>query len=289
MRTRLATGLLAAAVLLAVVIGARQSLARLAIAAAGAATGYSIQIGALHVGGGRAVFDDVRVIREREPLLDADRIEIAYNLRDLFPGSRHRYGLLGVVVQHPTITVVRHRDGSFNFTIPRGGGVPQAPRPNPVPLRLSLRIRDGRLVLREPLAYDQSAKELQAVRLTLDGSIDTAEVTHYRLEGAFAAERPERFTVVGRVDAPAGYAIHHARAAEFPLRALANYFADTREVRNSQGDGSQLGCATLFARRAAARSGGLRRKSHAGRYGWNVGDACLGRAGRTLFRPSPSR
>lgn len=228
-RTRVALSLLAAAFLLVVAVTARAGVARLALAGAGLATGYSIRAGELRIGRTETVLSDVHVARRGEPLLDAARVGLTYDLRDLLPGSRHRFGLLGIDVDRPTLTLVRHRDGSFNFNVPAGAARPQ--RRSPVPLRFALRIRDGRIVLREPFAYDASARELRAVGVTMDGNVDSAAVTHYRLGGAFEEGGLEPFTVMGRVDAPAGYAIHRARARIFPLRALANYFADTPEVR----------------------------------------------------------
>ncbi|MBV9027869.1 MAG: hypothetical protein JO311_04580, partial [Candidatus Eremiobacteraeota bacterium] len=115
-----------------------------------------------------------------------------------------------------------------------------------MPLRFALRIRDGSIVLREPFAYDASARELRAAGLTMDGNVDTDGVTRYRLAGAFEERRREPFTVIGRVDTPADYAIHHARARMVPLRALANYFADTPEVRILNATGRNFD-ARLFA------------------------------------------
>ncbi|MBV8725939.1 MAG: hypothetical protein JO350_11460, partial [Candidatus Eremiobacteraeota bacterium] len=169
MRTRIAIGLLAAAFLLVVAVTARAGITRLALAGAGLATGYSIRAGDLQIGRTEAILSDVHVARRGEPLLDAARIGLTYDLRDLLPGSRHRFGLRGIDIEQPTLTLVRHRDGSFNFNVPAGGGGARPPRHNPVPLRLTLRLRDGRIVLREPFAYDASARELRAVGLTMDG------------------------------------------------------------------------------------------------------------------------
>ena len=44
----------------------------------------------------------------------------------------------------------------------------------------------------------------------------------------------------GKIDAIAGYAMHRATAARFPLRALANYFAQTPDVRVLRGGARNL-------------------------------------------------
>ncbi|MBV9233975.1 MAG: translocation/assembly module TamB domain-containing protein [Candidatus Eremiobacteraeota bacterium] len=245
MRTRVAIGLLAAALVLSIAAGHR-GLSRAAFATIGLATGYSIRVGDVRVVNSSMVVSGLHVECRNEPLLDADRVRVAYDVRGLLPGSARRYGLVAIEVERPILTLVRGRDGTFNVNVPPRSPIPRPQRVNPVPLRFAVRIRDGSVVLREPFAYDPSAKELRAVGLALDGNVDSAGVTRYRLQGAFAENRPEPFSVVGRIDATGGYAIHHARAADFPLRALANYFADTPEVRILHASGRNLD-AKLYA------------------------------------------
>ncbi len=161
---------------------------------------------------------------------------IDYSPRDLLPGSSHRFGLLAVAITGAKLTLTRFRDGSFNLNIPAAaGGPPQVPRVNPVPLRFLVRVRDTQLELREPYAYDQSAKIVRVRDFNADAVIDTAAVTKYRAAGAFGRKRDDPFTIAGRIDAIRGYALHHAHAPRFPLRALANYFADTPVVRILKG------------------------------------------------------
>ncbi|HVN69567.1 MAG TPA: translocation/assembly module TamB domain-containing protein [Candidatus Binatia bacterium] len=231
MRTRLTIGLLAGTILLSLVVAKRHEVLRLAIEGAGLAAGYSVRIGEQHVAWDAAEFLDLRVARGGEPLLFARRITLRYSPRDLLPASRHRFGLLAIEAIGAKVTLTRFRDGSFNFNVPRAGppGPPQ--RPNGVPLRFSMRVRDAQIELREPTAYDPSAKDLRVRDINADGSIDSVAVTRYRARGVVIEQSPEPFTIAGRVDTMAGYAVHHARAPRFPMRALANYFAETPAVR----------------------------------------------------------
>ncbi|MGB8908282.1 MAG: translocation/assembly module TamB domain-containing protein [Candidatus Cybelea sp.] len=248
MRKRFAIGLLAAIIVLSLAVARRDELLRFVIQeGAGLATGYTIQIAQLRVGRDEALLSGLHVERERQTVLDASRIALRYSLRDLLPGSAHRFGLRAIQIDGAKLTLLRFRDGSFNFNIPRAPSGPPVPQPsNPVPLRFSLRVRDAQVELREPAAYDVSAKYLRVDGITADASIDTAALTRYQASGAFEQARREPFTLSGRSDAIAGFAMHRARAPYFPVRALANYFADTAAVRILGGEGRNFD-ARLYA------------------------------------------
>ncbi len=154
--------------------------------------------------------------------------------------------MLRIDIDGARLTIVRFRDGSFNFNLPRAATRPPPQRPNPVPLRFALRVRNLQIELREPSAYDASAKDLRVGSVAIEASVDTGAVTQYRARGSFEERRLEPFTVGGRIDAVAGYAMHHAQAPRFPMRALANYLADTPAVRILAGEGRNFD-ARLYA------------------------------------------
>ncbi len=248
MRKRFAIGLLAAAVVVGLVAASRHELLRFAIRAAATLAGYDVRIAQLQVGAGRATLRDLRIERGAEPLLQADRITIGYSLRDLLPGSRHRFGLTSVDISGFKLTISRSRNGAFNIPFPGAGAasVPAPQRIDAVPIAFRLKVRNGRIELREPSAYDASARDVHIDRIGIDGSVDTSAITQYRVGGAFEERREEPFTVVGKVDAIAGFAMHHAKAPRFPVRALANYFAQTPDVRILHG-GAHNFDAVLYA------------------------------------------
>ncbi|MGA8534018.1 MAG: translocation/assembly module TamB domain-containing protein [Candidatus Tumulicola sp.] len=234
-------GLAAAVILVGLASARRHELLRFSIETlASVASGYGVTIGEQRIGFDRAVLSDVHVSRAGEPLLDARRIDVRYSLRDLLPGSTHRFGLVALDIAGAKVTIVRFRDGSYNIIAPSNRrGLPEASVPqrvDPVPIRFALRVHEASLELREPQAYDASAKTIDVEKFNVDASIDTARRTHYTAAGAFVGKaRPAPFTIVGTIDAIRGYASHRARAARFPLRALANYFADTPIVRIVKG------------------------------------------------------
>jgi hypothetical protein len=237
-----AIGLMAAVVVVAgLAIAGRHELLRLALTtSASLASGYAVSVGDQRFGGDHAVLLDVHVSHRGQPLLDAGRIDIRYSLRDLLPGSTRRFGLVDLEITDARVTIVRFRDGTYNFSVPSARSVlPAAPVPatvNGVPIRFTLRMHGASLELREPYAYDSSAKAIAIRDFNVDASIDTAGRTHYRSHGAFQLkDRDDPFTIVGVIDVVRSYAMHHAQAARFPLRALANYFADTPVVRILKG------------------------------------------------------
>jgi hypothetical protein len=234
-------GLAAAVIGLGLALARRHDIVRFALeTGTRVATGYAVTLGDQRVGLDRAALSDVHVSRDGVPLLDARRIDVSYSLRDLLPGSTRRFGLVAIDVNAATLTVVRYADGTYNFLTPaKPGNIPQAPVPQPVdavPIRFALRMHDAALELREAKAYDSSAKRIRIEHFNVDATVDTAHRTHYSAAGAFVVQAlPMPFTIVGTIDAVRSYAMHRAFARRFPLRALANYFADTPLVRILKG------------------------------------------------------
>lgn len=240
MRKRFAIGLLAVAILIGLGVAKRHELLRGVLMAGAGVAGYQVQIGSLHIDSDRAAISGLAIDRASLPLLRARRIVVRYSLRDLFPGSKHRFGLLDVDAAGIKLTLTRLSDGSFDIPIP--GAIPRTPpqSPNSVPLRFRVRLRDSQIELREPTAFDESARAIQIAGVNGEASIDSAALTTYRVAGAFEEHRREPFTVRGRIDLAAGFATHHAKASRFPLRALANYFAQSRDVRVLHGGASNF-------------------------------------------------
>ncbi len=197
------------------------------------AIGYDVSIGDQHIGKTHATFLHVHVSRNGEPVLDAAQVEVAYSLRDMLPGSKHRFGVSGIYIDHPTLTLVRHKDGSYNIVIPQSQqpAVVAPQFPNHVPIAMNIRIRDGSGVVRAPYTVDPDSRTLEVTGINLDASINSTTRTHYELRGAFVEQALEPFQLVGTVDLDRGYALHHAFAKEIPMRAIGNYFINSDAAR----------------------------------------------------------
>ncbi len=206
------------------------------------ALGYDVSIGDQHIGNTHATFLHVHVSRNGEPVLDAAQVEVSYSLRDLLPGSRHRFGVNGIYIDHPTLTLVRHKDGTYNIVIPQSQNPAiTAPQwPNNVPIAMNVRIRDGSGVVRAPYTVDPDSRTLEVTGITLDANINSAARTHYVLRGAFVEQALEPFQLVGTVDINRGYALHHAFAKEIPMRAIGNYFINSQAARLLAGTATDM-------------------------------------------------
>ena len=208
------------------------ALALAALAAyAGASSPWRITYARLQFSGNALVARNVNVTNGGVPLLRASRIAIGYSLRDLLPGSRHRYGLRSIEVDGATITLTRQADGSYSLPLHGGGPAPPpspTQLPNRVPIAFTFRVRDSAIALRSPAAFDPQARAIDIRGITADGVVDTAAVTKYAVGGAFAQSHPLPFTVKGRIDVARGYAMHHIAAAGIPLRPITDFFVNTR-------------------------------------------------------------
>ncbi|HTU69064.1 MAG TPA: translocation/assembly module TamB domain-containing protein [Candidatus Baltobacteraceae bacterium] len=193
------------------------------------ATGAQVTIGRIAIGSDRAILQDVDARKNGASLAHVARVQIDYSLRDLLPGSRHRYGLHAIELDRPVFTLIR-TNGAYNLPLPSSTAphAPAAPHwPNRVPIAFTVRVRDGAIALREPRALDPQARAIDVRDLNLDATIDGAARTHYRLTGAFAGAVRQPFTLAGTIDETRGYAMHHVTAAAIPLRALTDFFVNT--------------------------------------------------------------
>ena len=230
-------------VIVAILVAARQTVFAAAFPRIiSLATGYDVAFGDQRFELNHLALLHVHVSKRGEPVLDAARIDIGYSLRDLLPGSKHRYGVGSITIDHPTLTIVRHKDGSYNVEFPQGGGpAPIGPTPvNLVPIAMTVRIRDAQGDLRAPYALDPQARSLKVHGVNFDAVVNTNARTHYALKGAFIEHPDEPFRAVGTIDAIRGYAMHHAYAAAIPIRSIANFLIDSTAARILAGTASNF-------------------------------------------------
>lgn len=230
-------GVLLAAVLL---VAFRRPLARGALEAIlDIALGSRVQIGAMRVDASRAELSDVHVERAGGGLFDARRIVVGYDLRDLLPGSTHRYGLRDVELDQPVLTIRRLRDGNFNLG---GGGAAGGRRPvaesrgAQAPLALRARVRDGAVILIDPYRFHANARNQRIERIDVAATIDSAQRTHYVATGAYrTGSAAYGLRAQGTIDAPRAFALHRLRARTVPVAALVNYFIDSSAATVTAG------------------------------------------------------
>ena len=233
------------AVLLVVLIAARHAIVRLALQGIlSAATGYQVRFSDQIIGSNHAVFFDVHVVKNGDPVLDAQRVDVEYALRDIFPGGQHRYGFAALAIQKPVLTITRHADGTLTFN--RTGGTSAAPpaptRQAAAPLYFTLRVRDGaiRLVDAAPLQADLANQSI--VNVSIDASVKSDARTTAKASGVLLGRRAQdapvtRYPLSARtvIDVQRGIGLNRIAARELPLRGVLGFIIHSPAIRFDDG------------------------------------------------------
>ncbi|HEY5348677.1 MAG TPA: hypothetical protein VIJ64_03060, partial [Candidatus Lustribacter sp.] len=209
----------------------------------GAALGYDVRFGDMSLGWSHATLTDLHVGKNGDPVLDAARVDVDYALRDIFPGGKHRYGFAGVAIDRPTLTIVRHADGSYNFN--RFGTSPSPPAATQnaaEPLLFSARVRDGTIKIVDAAPLEPDLAEQSIVAVSIDASVQSNARTVARVDGTLIGRRSQSapvqrwpLSVRSTIDYAHGYAMHRFRAPELPLRGLLNFLVHARIARFDDG------------------------------------------------------
>jgi len=233
------------AVLLVVLIAARHLIVRAVLETTlSVATGYSVRIGSETLGTHHGVLFDVHVVKNGDPVLDAQRVDVDYALRDIFPGGQHRFGFAAISIQKPVLTITRHADGTLTFN--RTGGTPAAAPPTTrkaaAPYYFTARVRDGviRLVDEAPLQADLANQAIEDV--SIDASVKSDARTTARMDGVLvgrhAAGAPvARYPLAVRsiIDVQRGIALNTVTAHELPLRGVLGFLVHSKSIRFDDG------------------------------------------------------
>jgi hypothetical protein len=207
----------------------------------GLATGTSVHFDDVQLGATRTTFTNLHLRVGDDPLLDVQRASVAYHLRDLLPGGARAFGLVAIDLEHPVVSLVRHRDGSTNLArvLPSGGSAGPSGGP---PLQLGAQVRDGEIrVLDEaPLEPDLAAQSIVAVDVT--AQVDTAARTTVHasasLIGRTTQTAPLRaYPIAARstTDVRRGFSATRVTAARIPLRGIVNWLIHAPVARFDDG------------------------------------------------------
>ena len=280
------------AVLLVVLVAARHVIARTILQGVlSSATGYQVRIGSQALGTHHAVLFDVHVVKNGDPVLDAQRVDVEYALRDIFPGGQHRFGFASIAIQKPVLTITRHADGSltFNRTGGTSGAPPTATRKAAAPYYFTVRVRDGviRLVDVAPLQPDLANQTIENV--SIDASVKSDARTTARVDGVLLGRRAPggpvaRYRLAERtvIDVQRGIALNRITARQLPLRGALGYLIHASSVRFDDGvlddvDAQYFALAPKAGMEFAYRLGG-----HADLHGGRIAVGALAREVRDL-------
>lgn len=198
------------------------------------ATGYRLQIGSLHAGGGHFILHDVHLSRRGDRVLDVDVVDIGYVFRDVFPGGKRRYGLTGIALQRPRVYVIRRTDGSFNISLPQSQTQPGGPAG---PMIMEARATNGSIDLVDPNNLDPSAHHMRVENIDFWARVDTATLTRYRVNGTLDLEgHAYPVHAQASIDVGRGYAMQHVTAADIPIRGLGNFLINSDVALLQHGD-----------------------------------------------------
>ncbi len=233
------------AVLLVVLVAARHVIARSVLQTVlSSTTGYDVRIGSQALGSHHAVLFDVHVVKNGDPVLDAQRVDVDYALRDIFPGGQHRFGFAAIAIQRPVLTITRHADGTLTFNRAGGtsGAPPTATRKAAAPYYFTARVRDGviRLIDVAPLQPDLAVQTIENV--SIDASVKSDARTTARVDGVLLGRRAPgapvtRYPLAERtvIDVQRGIALNRITARELPLRGALGYFIHAKALRFDDG------------------------------------------------------
>ena len=178
---------------------------------------------------------DVRVTSFRnEPVAEIAQLDIAFDLRDLFPGGRRLFGLRAVDVESPHITIVRRADGSYNVPLPSlqknaGGGPPLVARARLHNGSIDV-IDESRMALRDERHL--FVRDVQAV-----ADISTARRSTYAVSLRYGEIASALFPVhgAGTIDFPNRYIDERWSAREIPIAAAVDFAANSPAFRLESG------------------------------------------------------
>ena len=205
------------------------------LSVAGSATQTRISAASSHIGLGAATFSGVRITNLRgEPIAEIPSLQVRYSLRGLFPGSSHLYGLESVSLQHPRITIIRNRDGSYNLPSLKRGG---AKKVGGAPFNLTASVQNGTIVVTDATRVHANARRITIADLNATAAIDTATSSRYHVALRYIAGA-KRFPIAGfgTIDTAQHTSYQHWSAARLPIAQLVDFGANTRAVDATAGE-----------------------------------------------------
>lgn len=220
-------------VLLIAAIAFGQPIARFSAVQAARAAGFDLSYGRLVIHRD-ALHGENIVVRSRagEPIATIARVDVGYSLRDLLPGSAHQFGLTSFDVERPAITLIRHKDGSWN--IPTGSS--QSNAPSSTPFAYSGRIRDGSVEVYDSAQGVVAARHLRARDINADMAVATNAKTTYAGHLTYEEDgTPYDVDGRGTIDVASGYADQRWVAPHLPIARIVDFGLNSPSLHLASG------------------------------------------------------
>ena len=192
------------------------------ISAAARLAGYNVRYDGLTFTGGHVVIahPDVSSLGG-EPVLTAQTLDIAYDIRTLGRGP-HFYGISGIEIDRPKLTIIHHRDGSYNLNVPQPNpGTTSAPFVLP---QIHIVVRDGSLGILDDTRIFRHSRRFAFGAVQIDANVDPHALSQF-VFATTLTEEGGRFPIAGRgrFDPARGYELSHITAPALALAPLLDY------------------------------------------------------------------
>lgn len=208
----------ACAVVILSIAVAFQPIARASAGTLAHAMGFDLAYDALAIHAGEVSARNL-IIRttKGEPVASIARLDVKYSLGEALRNTR-MYGLHSFDVEQPRITLIRHRDGSWNVPIPKQQ---QNAQPSSTPMIFTGLIRDGSVDVFDQAQGVPSARHLMVRGINTTMDVATNARTTYSAALAYE-EAGQSYPIrgTGTIDVKRGFASQRWTSAQLPIAHL---------------------------------------------------------------------
>jgi autotransporter translocation and assembly factor TamB len=198
--------------------------------------GYDVAYRSLDEGHGRLSIDHLQVTSiPGEPVLSADLVAVSYDLTKVF-GSPHPFGITGVEIDRPTLTYIKHSDGTSNITLPASSASPAPSGPLQIP-QLTFALRNGTIGISDDTRVFAHSRRILVKKIGIDANLDPAAISKITLaltlqdaDGVFPV------TGAGTLDPARGIELTKIVAKSIGLSALMDYALNSPSLHVAGGE-----------------------------------------------------
>ena len=201
---------------------------------AGRAAGYAVSYDRLSSADGHLTIErpDVASLGG-EPVFTASRVVVAYSLKDIF-GGPYLYGVSGLEIDRPKVTIIHHADGSYNINIPQSN--PNEPaKPFTMP-QIHAIVRDGSAGIVDDTRIFAHSRRIALEGIDIDADLHPQGRSIFTF-GLAVLEEGGKFPVTGRgtLDETRGYEASRVRAKTLALGPLVDYALNSASLHVANG------------------------------------------------------
>ena len=200
-----------------------------------ASYGYRIAFTRSHLGITHSQLTGVRVENDStgEPVLTAKSIDVGYSIPDLIRGKRE-FGLTFINVVDPHVTLIHHRDGTFNVK-PLSMGKSSNKKAPPWNVRVD--VSNGYVAMIDEFSAAPKVRRESIVDLNMHGAISPERPSSYTASMALDVAN-QRYPIEGNgvFNTAAGYESQHWSAKTIPIALLVDFALPTRSLNVNNGE-----------------------------------------------------